>query len=258
MKRAALSSLAAALLTGGAAFAASPQPARPAGGATAVQPAPLSMENAVPMVVPAAPRLRAPPPPPAPEPIVRPELMTAPEAPLLTTPAPIAVPADPQGAPAVVRRSPEQPADQYAAPSLPVEERVAGGPAKPPPPPMSPAPAAPAAVAPPPVPVRAGVLDFAAGSAVLPPEAESLLTALAADMRAVPTRRLQLRAYAAGDVDTERQARQLSLARALAVRERLTALGVRSTRIDVRPLGVAAPVVDPGRRDRVDVEYASE
>lgn len=102
------------------------------------------------------------------------------------------------------------------------------------------------------------MLSFPAGSALLPEDSEKLLAAVAEEMRAAPTRRLQLRAYASGEVDSDRQARQLSLTRALAVRERLTALGVRSTRIDVRPLGLAVPSVDAERRDRVDLEYTSE
>ena len=102
------------------------------------------------------------------------------------------------------------------------------------------------------------MLRFPAGSALLPEDSEKLLAAVAEEMRAAPTRRLQLRAYASGEVDSDRQARQLSLTRARAVRERLTALGVRSTRIDVRPLGLAVPSADAEPRDRVDLEYTSE
>ena len=114
-----------------------------------------------------------------------------------------------------------------------------------------------AAEAPPPLP-RTTTLAFPAGSAILPEAGEGLLATVAEHMRIVATRRLQLRAYAFDSVDSERHARQLSLARALAVRERLTALGVRSTRIDVRPLGNAAPPTEPDARDRVDIEFTSE
>lgn len=142
-----------------------------------------------------------------------------------------------------------------------MEERVAAA-SQPAPalaaPPAPPQPAPTALTPPPPVYARAGMLSFPAGSALLPEDSETLLAAVAEEMRAAPTRRLQLRAYASGEVDSDRQARQLSLTRALAVRERLTALGVRSTRIDVRPLGLAIPSVDAERRDRVDLEYTSE
>lgn len=257
-----------AAAAGGAASpapAASPQPGAPPPGP------PLTMENAKPLTPPPAPRLTAPPPPPAPIPLKTPEMMFVPETPTIASPAPVAVPLNPQGAP--VPAKPVPTGGAYVAPSVPAEERVVTAPTKPPPPPMQPlAPSAPknhstappvsppaaAPEDPPPVAAHAGSLDFAAGSATLPPESETVLTALAADMRAAPTRRLQLRAYAAGDVDSERQARQLSLARALAVRERLTALGVRSTRIDLRPIGIVAPPTEPQRRDRVDLEYVSE
>lgn len=248
-----------------------------AAGAAAAQtpaPPPLTLENAKPLAIPARPRLTTHKAPPvAPPPLTAPELLAFPDVPQLVTPAAVAPPPDPAGgSPAVKPTAAKPPAAPLPAkaatppplpPSAPLsaEERVAAAaqatPAIVAPP--APSPAAPVAAAPPPAAfARAGMLAFPAGSALLPDDSETLLATVAEEMRAAPSRRLQLRAYASGEVDSDRQARQLSLTRALAVRERLTALGVRSTRIDVRPLGLAAPPVDSDRRDRVDLEYTSE
>lgn len=239
-------------------------------------PPPLTLENAKPLAIPARPRLtthKAP--PPAPPPLAEPQLMAFPDVPSLTTPAPVAPPPGPAGAPPVAKPTAKAPTSTPTAPAAPiqapapvqatpsVEERVAAA-SQPAPTlvaPPSPPPPTPTALPPPPPPpvyARAGMLSFPAGSALLPEDSEKLLAKVAEEMRAAPTRRLQLRAYASGEVDSDRQARQLSLTRALAVRERLTALGVRSTRIDVRPLGLTAPPTDADRRDRVDLEYTSE
>jgi outer membrane protein OmpA-like peptidoglycan-associated protein len=260
MRRVAAAALLTSVLTGagGVLSAAQPVAARepPA-------PPPLSLENAKPITVPPRPRLQTPALPPAPKPLETPDLMAFPETPNMVAPAAIPAPVNPAGAPpppAQRRAAPAPvttPPATGAVPLVPPEERVAGAVPKPPAPPLAPPPpagAVPAALPP----LSAGSLSFPAGSSLLPDAAEASLKALAERMRAQPTSRLQLRAYATGDVDSERQARQLSLARALAVRERLTALGVRSTRIDVRPLGIAAPPNNPDVRDRVDVEFTSE
>lgn len=62
--------------------------------------------------------------------------------------------------------------------------------------------------------------------------------------------RLQLKAYASGKGNDTSKARRLSLSRALAVRSFLIENGLRSTRIDVRALGIAR---DGGAPDRVDI-----
>lgn len=77
-----------------------------------------------------------------------------------------------------------------------------------------------------------------------------LLTGIAARMARDQTARLQVRAYAAGNEDTAREARRLSLLRAVNVREYIVGQGIRSTRIDVRALGANAP---GGPADRVDL-----
>lgn len=63
-------------------------------------------------------------------------------------------------------------------------------------------------------------------------------------------RRLQINAYAAGTSDTLSVSRRLSLSRALNVRAFLIDQGVRSTRIDVRAIGLPE---DTGPADRVDI-----
>ncbi|HSK38304.1 MAG TPA: OmpA family protein [Arenibaculum sp.] len=85
---------------------------------------------------------------------------------------------------------------------------------------------------------------------VIAPRDRELLTGIAARMARDQTARLQVRAYAAGNEDTAREARRLSLLRAVNVREYLVGQGIRSTRIDVRALGANAP---DGPADRVDL-----
>ncbi|MCU0985935.1 MAG: hypothetical protein MUC89_13500 [Acetobacteraceae bacterium] len=62
--------------------------------------------------------------------------------------------------------------------------------------------------------------------------------------------RITVNAYASGEADDPSRARRTSLSRALAVRAALMEGGVRSTRIDVRALGLAA---GDGPADRVDI-----
>ena len=93
-------------------------------------------------------------------------------------------------------------------------------------------------------------LSFAPQADTLPPGAEAGLGELAAELQANPEARLQLKAYAAGTPETASQARRLALSRALAVRSFLIERGIRSTRIDVRALGIPE---DDGPEDRVDV-----
>lgn len=62
--------------------------------------------------------------------------------------------------------------------------------------------------------------------------------------------RITVNAYAGGDAADPSRARRTSLSRALAVRSALMEAGIRSTRIDVRALGLAA---GDGPADRVDI-----
>lgn len=92
-------------------------------------------------------------------------------------------------------------------------------------------------------------LGFQPGSAALTRDAESQLGQLVASLRDTE-QRLQLKAFASAEGDNTSRARRTSLSRALAVRSYLIEAGIRSTRIDVRALGVAR---DGGAEDRVDV-----
>jgi outer membrane protein OmpA-like peptidoglycan-associated protein len=91
---------------------------------------------------------------------------------------------------------------------------------------------------------------FASGSEAVPDAAAALLDGIAARLAAAPDRRAQLRAYADAGGGPAREARRMSLERALAVRAALAARGVRTTRVDVRGLGATAA---DGPPDRVDV-----
>lgn len=92
-------------------------------------------------------------------------------------------------------------------------------------------------------------LEFRDGSTTLANDAEQQLRALANTVRSSESR-LQVKAYAAGDSDNSSRARRLALSRALIVRSFLIEQGIRSTRVDVRALGVPS---DGGPEDRVDL-----
>ena len=103
----------------------------------------------------------------------------------------------------------------------------------------------------PPVGETALQVRFDAGSSRLTAEAQQALQSLAHAV-IVSDGRLQLKAYAGASGESISTARRLSLSRALAVRAFLIEQDVRSTRIDVRALGVAA---DTGPPERVDLVY---
>jgi outer membrane protein OmpA-like peptidoglycan-associated protein len=86
----------------------------------------------------------------------------------------------------------------------------------------------------------------------LPGKAKPALDALVKKLKGDPNLRVQLHGYASGPASSPSQARRLSLFRALSVRTHLMKNGVRSTRIDVRALGVKN---DGGPKDRVDVLF---
>lgn len=96
-------------------------------------------------------------------------------------------------------------------------------------------------------------VEFPQGSSALSRGIEAKLGALAAQLKATDAR-LQLKAFASATGDNISRARRLSLSRALAVRSYLIEQGLRSTRIDVRALGIAR---DGGGADRVDVVLLS-
>jgi outer membrane protein OmpA-like peptidoglycan-associated protein len=171
-------------------------------------------------------------------------------------------------------RSPELPALAIPAPPpASVDPSVPGGPGAPAtaarpapdaPPPLGGVPALPGAgqvaVVPPPDPGPGrGVaalggseyrLVFDGAASDLRPTDREVLTGLAARLAREQSARLRVSAYAGGATGEEREARRLSLSRALAVREYLIGQGIRATRIDVRALGAAA---QGGPSDRVDL-----
>ncbi|WP_042699482.1 OmpA family protein [Azospirillum sp. B506] len=224
---------------------------------TAVSPAGLTLENAVPLSVPPRPSLRTPPAVKAPPRLNLPQPLEAPPPPELTegpaqpvpratttarTQPPAAAPAQPQTSAA--QGIPAAPAPATPAPATPRTDTAA----LPPPPEAAP----PSASLPP-----SSVLSlvFPADATNLPDAADAVVDRIVERLRASDTARLQLRSYASGTPDTAREARQRALARALALRERLTAFGIRSTRVDVRALGLDE---GGGASDRIDIVFLNE
>ena len=93
-------------------------------------------------------------------------------------------------------------------------------------------------------------VPYEAESAVIPEPAKSELAALVEQLNADYLLRLQVLAYAGGDDDQSSHARGVSLARALAMRDYLSAQGVTTDRMDIRALGNTAQE-EPA--DRVDL-----
>jgi outer membrane protein OmpA-like peptidoglycan-associated protein len=216
---------------------------RPMVAPTAPPPSPdFNVKVAKPLVVPAPPQLAA-----LPEvPVPPPELTGM--VPLVTPEVPRLVALPPVG----------------AAPEPPQRGQPMARPAPSPEP--APAPTAPAAVPPPvvrPAPPPAALpaagtatvaetrLLFRPGSAELPDGAPAALDQLAGLLTVADRQRLQLRAYASGSADAPVEARKLSLARALRVRDYLAGRGVDSVRVDLRPLGLGGGTSGP--EDRVDL-----
>lgn len=230
--------------------------AAPANGPTQTA-AGLTLENAVPLSVPPRPNLRTPPPVKAPPRLVLPQPLDAPPPPVLTEgPAQPAPRATARTEPAPTTAQPQQPAVQAPASQTPAAPAPGQPPSAPrtdtaalPPPPE----AAPPAASLPPSSVLS--LVFPADATNLPDAADAVVDRIVERLRASDTARLQLRSYASGTADTAREARQLALARALALRERLTAFGIRSTRVDVRALGVDD---NGGPPDRIDAVFLNE
>lgn len=172
------------------------------------------------------------------QPAPRPEQQRAPVAPAPPMPDPNALKTPP---PPAIGAAPSVPSP--TALPAPIPRATTAAPTAPPafPPPETTPPA--------PAPVGDGLrILFAKSAAALPADATRGVDALAARMAATAAGRVQITAYA-GDPNA-REARRLSLARAEAVRSRLVEKGVRSDRINLRPLG------DPGAdgpADRADI-----
>jgi outer membrane protein OmpA-like peptidoglycan-associated protein len=88
----------------------------------------------------------------------------------------------------------------------------------------------------------------------VPSEANAALDELAAQMLADESMRIEIKCYASGTEDTESKARRKSLARCLSVRQHLFNKDVRTTRMDVRALGLKS---EGQPADRVDIVPAN-
>ncbi len=187
-------------------------------------------------------------------PAVAPPPAAAPQPPVVQAPKPApaaaapANPPTPEPTPAPVAATPPAPqapaAPQVTPPPPPAAPTATASADAPPPPPTQTA-SRPSATAP----EGESRILFDAGSANLNDAAKAALDALAAQLKSDTGIRVQLQAYAAGTDETAPDARRLSLSRALKVRSHLIDQGVRSTRMDVRALGVKA---EGGPADRVD------
>jgi outer membrane protein OmpA-like peptidoglycan-associated protein len=93
-------------------------------------------------------------------------------------------------------------------------------------------------------------LLFGSGATTLSEAAKGRLAALAEQLRAEPQRRIQVQAFAGGTEISARDARRVSLSRAVAVRDFLIEQGLSGRRIDVRALGSDS---GSGPAHRVDV-----
>ncbi len=216
----------------------------------------LTLENAKPLAIPPRPDVNAPRAPAAPPRFKTPTVLTAPDLPQIsvgTTPAP---PPSPEGAPPV-KSATKTPPPPAAEPAPSSQAKAPASPSAPPPQPKTqtaalPPNPPPAATAPKMAPLSV-VFDHTATN--LPDSAEKTLADIAERMRSNELLRLQLRSFASGTPETVREARQLSLARALSVRERLGAAGIASTRVDIRALGIES---GGGPPDRIDLEFINQ
>ncbi|HYG85633.1 MAG TPA: OmpA family protein [Azospirillum sp.] len=218
---------------------------KPTDTVAAISPARLTLENAAPLPVPPPPKLRTPGAVKAPPRFVPPQPIEPPPLPEIGVLDPVPPPPPVVGAPSVqttarpAEPKPIPPPTAAPKPAPAPSTQTAAIPAPPPP-------------AAPPRGALSVVFDGAATD--LPETAEAGIAEMAERMRANENLRLQLRSYASGTPETAREARQLSLARALALREKLTALGIRSTRVDIRALGTGTA---DGPPDRIDAEFVN-
>lgn len=88
----------------------------------------------------------------------------------------------------------------------------------------------------------------------VPGEANAALDDLAAQMAADESMRIEIKCYASGTEDTESKARRKSLQRCINIRQYLFKKDVRTTRMDVRALGLKS---EGQPADRVDIVPAN-
>lgn len=211
-----------------------------------------------------------------------------PEVPVVETPAPPAEEAAPAETPApeqtaqygeqpapeqpaepAAEQPAEQPVEQQASQEQPAEAPVpATAPTAETPPaeaaePEEEQPAEEAAEAPPepdntqpapPIPEGGIRIVYPAELNDVPAEANTALDELAAQMMADESMRVEIKCYASGTEDAESKARRKSLARCLSIRQHLFNKEVRTTRMDVRALGLKS---EGQPADRVDIVPAN-
>jgi hypothetical protein len=88
----------------------------------------------------------------------------------------------------------------------------------------------------------------------VPSEANAALDDLASQMQADENMRIEIRCYGSGTADTENKARRKALARCLGIRQYLFSKDIRTTRMDVRALGLKS---EGQPADRVDIVPAN-
>jgi outer membrane protein OmpA-like peptidoglycan-associated protein len=233
---------------------------------------PKAAEPAVAAVTPPAEPSEVPAEVPMPEPTPEPpapgvNAETPPAAPAVETPAPPAEAAAPaEETPPPEQPAEEQTAEQPPAPEAPAPEAAAGAAppaegeaadaeeqpteqaaAEPAPAPDNSQPAAP-------IPEGGIRIVFPTEFNEVPAEANAALDDLAGQMLADENMRIQIMCYASGTVDTESKARRRSLARCINVRQYLFKKDVRTTRMDVRALGLKS---EGQPADRVDIVPAN-
>lgn len=99
---------------------------------------------------------------------------------------------------------------------------------------------------------EASLISFERGSDKLDKDAVEVVENLIRILKAHGEARITLTAYSdTNGTITPREARRLSLNRALAIRDFMTTKGIASSRVDVRPMGANVP---SGDMDRVDVK----
>jgi outer membrane protein OmpA-like peptidoglycan-associated protein len=186
----------------------------------------------------------------------------APAAAAVETPAAPVEAAVPTDAPAAEQPAQEQPAEEQPAQEQATQEQPAAETPAAPAPEAEPTEEAAAETPPepnsgqpaPPIPQGGIRIVFPAELNEVPSEANAALDDLAAQMQADENMRIQIMCYASGTEDTESKARRKSLARCINIRQYLFKKDVRTTRMDVRALGLKS---EGQPADRVDIVPAA-
>ena len=105
-----------------------------------------------------------------------------------------------------------------------------------------------------PIPVGGIRIVFPTDFNDVPGEANAALDDLAAQMASDESMRIEIKCYASGTADTESKARRKSLQRCINIRQYLFKKDVRTTRMDVRALGLKS---EGQPADRVDIVPAN-